>query len=838
MSELQLSEKVKDAIRDEITHCSGNEIFFIGSIDKKLFVDSVEVLARGNKFSVPALVDSARAGDVVIHNHPSGNLYPSDQDIAIASIFGNNGVGFLIVDNHVDNSYVVVEPYIEEQYKPLDKKELGELLAPGGRFSKVMKDRYEFRQGQIDMVDEVINAFNQNGISLAEAGTGIGKTFAYLIPSIKWSLQNNEKVLISTNTINLQEQLIEKDIPLVKKCLDEKFKYSLVKGMGNYICLLRLETASEGVLDLIEKEDEDDFKEIAAWSKITKDGSLSDLNFNPPNDIWDKVSAESESCIRAKCPYYSDCFYFKARKELASSNIIISNHHLTFSDLSIKSASIHSESGVLPPYKRVVFDEAHNVEDVARIHFGMRASKIGILRALGRLRSVRSKSGRDKGVLFYIHSMIQNKKIKMIDNILEEQLNRIQENLIPRVEELYVSVSEAFDHLFNVAFNQLNENERSNHEFSIRISEDLRQTEVWGEIQKNIEYVRIKISQLNNEIKEIIKLLLLNERNNEFTRISVELRSVESKLDYYSEVLSTFVDISDDGFVRWIEGREGKTGIFVNIGITPLDISKELQNRLYESCKTVVLTSATISVAGDFSFIKSQLGLIGRKDVSENSFQSPFNYKEKMLLAIPADLPEPGRPRYSRLIADLISKAVKSTKGNALVLFTSYNMLNIIHNDIKEDFYANGIVPLKQGTEPRNRLLEKFRLGNSALFATDSFWQGIDVPGEALGLVVIARLPFKVPTDPIVEALLEHFEQQGLNSFLDYSVPTAVIKFKQGVGRLIRTKNDKGIVLVLDKRIITKRYGKKFIDSLPSCRTFIGASGDLLDELKNFYNQD
>jgi len=422
------SENVKSTIKSAIEEASGNEVFFVGSFSRDQVIEDVKVVARGNDYSVPAVIESASPGEVVIHNHPSGNLTPSNQDIQIASVFGNHGVGFLIVDNTASQVYVVVEPFFEKEIELLDVEETKKALLPEGAVADIMGDKYEVRDEQLLMLESVTSSFNQNLVSLVEAGTGTGKTLSYLVPAINWALKNEERVVISTNTINLQEQLIDKDIPLLYDAFDDDFKYSLVKGMRNYLCLLRAETIQEGLFEMADDDEVGSIDDILEWAKVTEDGSLSDLSFTPPDSVWEKVSAESDSCLRARCPYYSRCFFYKSRREIASSQLLIVNHHLLFSDLAIKSASESSEAGILPPFKRVIFDEAHHLNDAATSHFGMRATKFGILRVIRRLKR-KGKGGQGKGLIYYT-AALATKLIKLYrKGVVNDLLRKVEELL-------------------------------------------------------------------------------------------------------------------------------------------------------------------------------------------------------------------------------------------------------------------------------------------------------------------------------------------------------------------------------------------------------------------------
>lgn len=827
------SEKAREQITGTIKESLGNEVFFVGFPDENGIIDGVRVAARGNDYSVPAIVHSAKSGEVVIHNHPSGDLTPSDEDIHMAGVFGNLGVGFYIVNNGVSKVYVVVEPLAKEELKKLNTEEMKKILLPEGEIAKAMSSQYELRPEQLDMVEAVTSAFNNGLISLIEAGTGTGKTLAYLIPAIYWSLLNGERIVVSTNTINLQEQLTQKDIPLVHRSLSEKFKYSLVKGMGNYLCLLRAETVTDGLLDLAEDEEIDTLRSIVEWSKVTQDGSLSDLNFNPPEDVWDKVAAESESCLRARCPHYSKCFFYKARRELSSSQILVVNHHLLFSDLSIRGASEESETGILPAYKNVIFDEAHHIVDAATSHFGMRTTKYGIIRMLRRLKR-RGSGGEMKGLIFYTASLATKLQKYFRKGILSTVLRRVEEILSPQVDRVEEYVRDAFDALYYFVIPMIKEG--NSEEISLRITDGVREKEGWEEIDKKFSLLRIKLKELHEEVKTFVEVLADYEIEPDVARVLVEFKGIANKLDFYSDVIRSFLDSEEDEYVRWVEGRVRRGEIISGIGLSPLDVSPQLKEKLYSRCQTVVMTSATLAVKKSFNFLKSGLGLEENERVTDLILPSPFNYKEQALLAIPTDIPEPVERGYSEKLSPIILEAVKASRGNALILFTSYSLLDAVYKKIGEELGELGIIPLKQGNLPRARLLDRFRIeDNSVLFATDSFWEGVDVPGDALRLVIITRLPFKVPTEPIIEARVEHMESRGINSFIEYTVPVAVLKFKQGFGRLIRTKTDRGVVLVLDKRIISKHYGKFFLDSLPKCKKVTGLAEEVIKELELFF---
>ncbi|NIP29616.1 MAG: hypothetical protein GTN59_03365, partial [Candidatus Dadabacteria bacterium] len=529
-----------------------------------------------------------------------------------------------------------------------------------------------------------------------------------LIPSVNWAINNEERILISTNTINLQEQLINKDIPLLKDALGLDFKYSLIKGMRNYLCVLRTETLNEGLFDFIEDSEHESIKSIIEWSKITTDGSLSDLSFTPSDDVWEKVSAESESCLRARCPHYSDCFFYNSRREISDSQILVTNHHLLFSDLAIKEVGSETEIGIIPPYKRVVFDEAHNIVDSATSHFSMRLTKFGLVRVLRRLRS-KSKNKKLKGLIFYSSSLAEKAK----DNLIKEILERSEKVFLPILEQIEIENEDAFDSLYNFGLFIFNEPLHNKNEINIRVTHRVFEDEGWEDIYEKFIKLRNSLIRLYEEIRYFIELIEMNENGNSFLKLVAEFNGVNNKIYYFSNVIDTFLDKTDDSYVRWFEGRVGRSGILCGIGLSPLDVSAELKEKLYSKAKTIVMTSATLSVNKNFDFQKYHLGLMDNERINELIVKSPFNFREQALLLIPNDIPEPNHPAYEDYIEDLIVDSIKISKGNALVLFTSYASLNRVFENvekrIKEDL-SNKLELLKQGDLPRAKLLEKFKL--------------------------------------------------------------------------------------------------------------------------------
>ena len=831
MIESYFTPEAVEFIRGAITEAYGNEVFFVGKVNESSLVCDVKVLARGNRQAVPAILDAAKTGNVVVHNHPSGNLEPSPQDVAVASAFGNKGVGFYIVDSEVEKVYVVVEPFVPGEAVRVDNESAREYLLPAGPVARVLGEKYEHREEQLEVLSNVIDAFNDEHLSMIEAGTGTGKTLSYLIPSILWSISNSERVLVSTNTINLQEQLINKDLPLLRDLFPRKFDYALVKGMRNYFCLLRGEAVGQDLFDFIDDGERGSMKDVLEWAKTTADGSLSDLAFTPPDDVWDRVSAESESCPATKCPHYSSCFFFKSRRELSRASVLVANHHMLFSDIAIKGAAgPDSDFGIIPRYAKVVFDEAHNIAEVATSHFSLKLSKHGITKMLSKLRS---RKNRDKGLISYISHLAQKEK----DSALREVFERSGGGLARAVEHIEVVSEEVFNLLYGFGAELSGETA-----ISLRLTEEVARQEKWPAVEERFGALEKTLFSLENEIAHLLGIVESSPHAESHIKLTAELGGIAKRSLAFREVIGRFFGEQDESYIKWFEGNRRRAAIFCSINLSPLDVSKELSEKLYSKTKTVVMTSASLAVDKNFDFQRKNIGLSDNERFRGLIVDSPFDFRTQSLLLVPSDMPEPGREDYEDSLAQTLSDSISVTNGNALVLFTSYSSLNRVYEKTGKILESVGSVPVslfKQGEMPRGLLLEKFKtLGNSVLFATDSFWEGVDIPGDSLKMVVICRLPFKVPTDPVTEAKIEYMEKQEIDSFREYILPHAVLRFKQGFGRLIRTKTDRGVVMVLDRRIVSKYYGKFFINSVAGSEFFCGKTEQILVRMRDFFSRE
>ncbi len=831
-----------EEIRNEIQEAGGNEIFLIGKTNRERIVEQVSVLARGNEVSVPAIQKNAGVGDVMIHNHPGGLLKPSSNDVYISSIAGKIGVGSFIVNNDVDDIFVVVEPFDKEEEKKLEARQISDILRPGHNVSKKLNG-YEYRPQQLEMITEICHAFNQSQISVIEAGTGVGKSLAYLIPAVYWAVTNKEKCVISTNTINLQEQLIHKDIPFLQSVLDISFKAVLVKGRNNYVCLRKIEDIERDPTLNINPEEANEIDLIIEWSKVTSDGSKSDLNFIPRFDVWDKVGSESDTCTRAKCQFFKTCFVNKARREANKANILVVNHYLLFSDLSMRSLGI--DIAVLPPYKRLILDEAHHIEDVATNYFGGGITRAGISRILSRLYQHRIE-GKAKGYFIGLKSKILKIQNQINDPVLEEVLKKIDAELIPGIDIVNQYNDDAMESLFNLVQSESRDNF---NEARLRIKPQIKKNALWeSTIIEKCSNLSYQLKKFTGRVKRAIQQLEKCGISFDDKMISqlIDIEAQLNRLLLARDVIESVLFEEDTEFVRWLETKFQKTRNITRLRISPLDIGESMNKHVYDRFDTIIITSATLAVSGirnwsEFDYLYKRIGLnqYDRKRLRSSILPAPFNYQKQALIGIPTDIPMPDSGSFRNVLQDILKESILITKGRAFILFTSYSLLNIVYQQMLPFFEKEKIIALKQGSENRHQLLAKFKKDKSSvLFGTDSFWEGVDVPGEALESVIITKLPFKVPTEPIIEARVEAIQRKGGNAFIEYSLPQAVLKLKQGVGRLIRSKSDIGSVLILDKRIVEKFYGKIFVASLPNGHLIRGPKSNVFNKLIIFFQKN
>ncbi|MDR1318131.1 MAG: ATP-dependent DNA helicase DinG [Treponema sp.] len=803
-------------LRTEIDEAGGNEVFALGYLDDKGIVSRIRVVARGNENSVLALRsfdfgEGDEAEDVFIHNHPSGFLTPSDNDLAIAGKAAESGVGAYIVDNPVQKVYVIAEPVRRRRIKKLDEKNILASLEEGGSVARRLEN-YEPRQSQLDLMELVIRGFNEDSLVAAEAGTGVGKSFAYLLPAVHYASDNNDRIVISTATITLQQQLYEKDIPLVTEALGKKIKVVLIKGRGNYVCRRRMEDAlREPDLDDAEFEE---LRQITKWTETSKSGSRSDLSFSPSESVWTRICSEADLCMGMRCPERERCFVMSLRKEAADARLLVVNHHLLFADLAARHEGAGYEGTVvLPPYNRVIIDEAHTIENAATSFFSGEFSRLGILRQLGRL--YRRRRAAKKGLLPRLAGLLS----------AEDELNELA--------ALIESLREEAAELDSLAL------ELCAREGVFRFSPLRDNSGAESALFPHFVTLRKKILSLNEKIGNLLERL--SEKNGEDS-VVWEIKTVLRRLDAIAGLCSAFPEYRErGGEVMWIERRQSAGGDpWAVCNRTPVEVAENLRAGLFEPNKTVVCVSATLTVGGDFSYWAGRggFGLVKERQNLFGCFPSPFPYAKSVLLAAPEDAPLPEEEGYQNFVDRSVTELAAASGGSALVLFTSYQSLRSAYTAAVPSLQSLGIRCLKQGDDDRSRLLRTFLSDESSvLFATDSFWEGVDAPGDTLRLVILCRLPFRSPNDPVFEARRELIQKQGGNPFMDLSLPEAVMKFKQGFGRLMRRSSDHGVVAVLDGRIVKKRYGSFFLKSLPETRTSFTNLESVIRNVENFLSE-
>lgn len=800
-------------MRSAIKEANGNEVFFAGDINEDGIVTTVKVGARGNSHTVPVNFFEASQCSVLIHNHPGGNLTPSQADLNVAMDASEKARGFYIINNEVTDIYVVLEPVKPKKIIKLDQEIAAEYISNGGPLS-LINDKFEERPVQINLLKEISKAFNENQLGVFEAGTGVGKSYAYLIPSILWAINNNEKVIISTGTINLQQQLCEKDIPAVEKILDKKIRFVLLKGRQNYICKRRLNDVVS-VLDLFEDETEE-IKKIGQWALNSNTGSKSELTFMPSENAWTKINSESDACMGMRCPYHSECFVMKQRKEASQANIIVVNHHLLFADIESRmNGAGYDDAAVLPPFRRIVFDEAHGIENAATSFFSESLTRFKLNKLINQM--YRKRKNSESGHLCTLAILSANEE-KV--SFAYEMTNQIK-NAISNLEIV------GLDLLNNDYTKRLyNNTSRDFGPFLVAV-DDLAKA-----LGAFVDLIRLVIDGIEDDDKD--------------TPAFWETKIILRRFDSYLLLLKNFNSWSENpDNVYWIQKKKlsaekiqnETNSLFIVLNETPLDISHLMNEGVFEPMQSVVCTSATLKSGRDFNYWmrRSGLFLAERDRINSKEYPSPFPYEKNMLFAVPSDAPLPEKFEFQQYIEMAIPKLIQAAEGRTLVLFTSYDSLRSAHRTCVSSLKGFSGRIMRQGEDDNAKLLEAFKNEKeSVLFATDSFWQGVDVPGESLSQVIIVKLPFSVPSDPVFVARGEAIEKKGGNSFMELSVPEAVIKFRQGIGRLIRRSDDKGSVVVLDRRIIEKRYGSFFTICLGECKKIYEPLSDICKKINSF----
>lgn len=733
----------------------------------------------------------------------------------------------------------------------LQAQQIVKLIQTDGVLCRSLKG-FEPRIQQQNMMTNIIDAYNRNHITLIEAGTGTGKSLAYLIPALLWAAKYNERTVISTNTITLQEQLVNKDIPNLLQALNLQLKVVLVKGMNNYLCLRKLEDAHME-LHLFPGDDHKEIEKIAAWQQTTTEGSRSELPFVPSPTTWDRVGAESEACTHHECPHYQQCYFYKARRQAQDAHLLVVNHHLLFTDLMRRAEQDnYSETAILPVYKRIILDEAHHIEDVATEYFASRLSRIDLMRLLSRLAADKHSSTQGKLPLLKekMHTVFRKgapHDVTQIITRLTIDLPAMRHQLLEKIHQAFDQFAKFIDRIKQPFEINTAEEIPSLIEQKLRLLEEHLQHYHWKEEilpeAKKLADALKEYQQVINSLEADFKLIEHDRLHEQTKSVRLDIQALALRLGTAISLLNHFFsDWKDPSKVRWIESQPLKTLLNVQLIDADLDVSKVLAEYLFSKFPSIVLCSATLTSNQQFGFIKQRLGLspkiLPNRVVTEYIYDSPFDYRKQAILAVPTDMPPPNHPDFNEIAYENIWKAIQSSHGHAFVLFTSYTMMQNCYEILGKRLEEHHYPLFKQGDDHRQVLLNKFRkTKRSVLFGTDSFWEGVDVIGDALRCVIIVKLPFRVPSEPIIQARTEAIIERGGDPFFEFAVPHAIVKFKQGFGRLIRHKWDRGSIICLDTRLVMKGYGKLFLNSLPPCEKAFMNGNRLWPHLENFYRQ-
>ena len=898
--------------RKEITQSGGVEVFAIGDLNKQGMVYKLTVHCRGNQYSVPALLSRPLPGQVVIHNHPSGILQASPADMHLANLYGEDGIGVVIVNNDVTEGFWVVEPHVSK-LELIDEAEIEDFFLE--KLPLIMPD-FEPREGQLQMALEITQAMNNGEMAILEAGTGTGKSLAYLVPSVMWAVKNKTRVVVATYTITLQGQLINLDLPILKAAgLD--FEHALVKGRRNYICKRKLEeevnftkkrlqhlqknnssedshaeipnlgfsatptsqnnknnkTKQEYVqdarsyLDLLQTIE--DYTKTYSSTQATNSGiaqnhtqmlnsdessigSRSDISFPIADEVWEDIASDHEQTLRSRCPHYNSCFYYTARRKAAKAHILIANHHMLMIDMRFRAEN--NGEGLLPSYNRVIIDEGHHLEDAATSMFQQQVSTRVIRRSLTPIRNRKEKPSALERMKGHITSGLA----------LFENPHKTAMQLVEELEILVPQVWDLSDSWMQQIANDFLDPDTPH----LRLRKNVEQDPRWKEgLEPMLQRAEIKIGAIADKLAKLEDIISSIDEQTQIRdpqpfldiqrtkrkmqdiarffhlfRVASEEQtvSIDTIVQDPSTTNTTTTTITEtEETVRWIEKISGKNRVPTSaLTMAPVEVGPVLREQLFLKLKSVVSCSATLTVDNKFEHYQNRIGLQNIPEgvhIRNAILPSPFDYQKQALLVIPKNMPDPQSKHYFPTAVKFIVRAIQASNGGCFILCTNYSLLRKLHAEVSKEL-KDQYRFFRQGEMGRTQLLDAFiQSQNGVLFGADSYWEGVSVKGERLRQVIITKLPFRVPTEPVQQARHEKLEVQGLNPFVHYSLPQAALRLRQGFGRLIRTQNDRGSVVILDSRVHKKWYGKIFLNSLPKMEICRDNCKESLQRMEQFF---
>ena len=786
--------EVGKKIKKEIEAASGNEIFIRAQLNNKNIIEEIEVLARGNSYSAPAVINNIMAGEMIIHNHPSGDLTPSAADIRLAAKMAAREVGFAIINNQADQIYVVVEAGRKKEDQKLNKEEVLSYFKKEGKLAEEL-ERFSERKEQLLTADKIIDSFNRHQFDFIEAGTGTGKSFAYLIPALFYNDLNQARIVVSTNTINLQEQLINKDLVTLQRVLDFDFNAVLVKGRNNYLCLRKFKNFKKNFKkDELEIE-EKIFNELDDWKKSTESGEKTEINFQLKKSVWNQIAAESDLCLKSSCPFYSNCYFMQARKKIYKADILIVNHHLLLSDARVKDDTGSVDRGILPNFNHLIIDEAHNIGEIATDHLGYPLYQPLLNNWL------KSLSGDKKSLL----SEIREDIAFTIDSDQKRLREILDKKLIPTTQKIRDLIPQYFNQLKDLISNYKDK--------KIAVDSNLKNNPKWKDFYQTAEDLAAYLKN-NFSFLQIIYENLYLGLEAETEESEMKIKSSLNRCQDLIRRIEFNLNAEDDDYVFWLESSYYRVSEQIVQKSAPIDAGKFLPDLIWSKLSNVIFTSATITAANSFDYFYRETGI---KKAEELKVESPFDYSKQAELLIPLDFPDPGNKDFLKELVVNLKEILTKTQGSTMVLFTSYRMLSYCYNNLKDELEQKGIRILSQSKLSRNYIMQEFHgQYKTIIFGTSSFWEGVDLPGDLLKYLIMVKLPFPVPGEPLYKAKEKLLQEKGLNPFYNLALPQAVIKFRQGFGRLIRSKKDSGLIILFDRRVKERSYGSKFLDSLPA----------------------